>query len=159
MPETWDSQLTPEAARRLLSGATPLREAMGVPVSELLQMAAVAHELWSQGRCQEADTLYRGIVALDASVPWGHAGLGLSALEAEDFPAAEAHLRRALAAGPDDPAIQVNLAASLLHLDHLADSLKMLVEVVEKHPQHPAALRAAAILNGLGHAAAELVKP
>lgn len=159
MPETWDSQLTPEAARRLLSGATPLREAMGVPVSELLQMAAVAHELWSQGRCQEADTLYRGIVALDASVPWGHAGLGLSALEAEDFPAAEAHLRRALAAGPDDPAIQVNLAACLLHLDHLADSLKMLVEVVEKHPQHPAALRAAAILNGLGHAAAELVKP
>ena len=158
MPETWDSKLTPEAARRLLSGASPLREAMGVPVSELLRMAAVAHELWSQGRHQEADTLYRGIVALDASVPWGHAGLGLSALESDDLPAAEAHLRQALAAGPDDPAVQVNLATCLLRLDHLADSLKMLAEVVEKHPQHPAALRAAAILNGLGHAVADLLK-
>ena len=158
MPETWDSKLTPEAARRLLSGATPLREAMGVPLSELLRMAAVAHELWSQGRRREADTLYRGIVSLDASVPWGHAGLGLSALEAEDFPAAEAHLRRALAAGPDDPAIQVNLADCLLRLNQLSGSLTILSAVVEKYPQHPASIRAAAILTGLGHAAAELTK-
>lgn len=152
MSAGWETQLTPEAARKLLSGDTPLREAMGVPLSELMFMASRAYDLWRQGRRQDAETLYRGIVALDAGVSWGHAGLGLAAMEQGELEAAESHLRRAVAADPADPSIQVNLAECLIRRDQLVDALAILKPVVEnpEHASHPGAVRAAAILTGIG---------
>lgn len=155
----WETQLSPEAARKLLSGATPLREAMGVPLSELMFMATRGYELWRQGRREDAVILYRGIVALDAGVPWGHAGLGLAAMEEGDLVAAEAHLRRAVAADASDPSIQVNLAECLIRRDQLLDALEILKSVVEnpEHASHLGAVRAAAILAGIGQGISALL--
>ncbi len=159
MSAGWETQLTPEAARKLLSGATPLREAMGVPLSELMYMASRAYDLWRQGRREDALTLYRGIVALDAGVSWGHAGLGLAAMEHGELEAAEGHLQRAAAADPSDPSIQVNLAECLIRRDRLVDALEILKAVVEnpEHATHPGAVRAAAILTGIGHGLSALL--
>jgi len=159
MSTGWETQLTPEAARKLLSGDTPLREAMGVPLSELMLMASQAYDLWRQGRREDAETLYRGIVALDAGVPWGHAGLGLAAMEQGELEAAESHLRRAVAADSTDPSIQVNLAECLIRRDQLVGALEILEAVVEnpEHASHPGAVRAAAILTGIGHGLSALL--
>lgn len=159
MSAGWETQLSPEAARRLLSGDTPLREAMGVPLSELMFMASRAFDLWRQGRREDAVTLYRGIVALDAGVSWGHAGLGLAAMEEGDLAAAEAHLRRAVAADSTDPSIQVNLAECLIRRDQLLDALEILKAIVEnpEYASHPGAIRAAAILAGIGQGLSALL--
>jgi|LNFM01.1.fsa_nt_gb Flp pilus assembly protein TadD len=159
MSASWETQLTPEAARKLLSGDTPLREAMGVPLSELMFMASRAYDLWRQGRRDDAETLYRGIVALDAGVPWGHAGLGLAAMEEGKLEAAEGHLRKAVAADPTDPSIQVNLAECLIRRDQLLAALEILKAVVEnpEHASHPGSVRAAVILTGIGHGLSALL--
>lgn len=151
MSESWESQLTPEAAERLLSGASPLRELMGVPLAELMDMATQAHHLWRQGRRGDAIVIYKGIIALDANAPWGHAGLGLSELESGNYAAAEAHLRKAVAADANDPSISVNLAECLIRLDRLADAIAIMKALLDDPAKasHPGTIRAAAILQGI----------
>jgi Flp pilus assembly protein TadD len=152
MTTAWETELTPEAARKLLSGATPLRELMGVPMEELMAMTHRAHHLWRQGRREDAVKLYKGLVALDEGVSWGHAGLGLAAMEAGEYGEAEGHLLKARAADGADPSIQVNLAECWLHLDRLTEALGLLSEMVSKEEDrsHPGTVRAAAILMGIG---------
>ena len=151
MSDSIESQLTPEAAERLLSGTSPLRELMGVPVAEIMDMATQAHHLWRQGRRHDAELIYKGIIALDAGLPWGHAGLGLVAMEAGNYASAEAHLRTAIAADANDPSISVNLAECLIRLDRIADAIAIMKALLEDPAKssHPGTIRAAAILQGI----------
>jgi tetratricopeptide (TPR) repeat protein len=152
-------QVTAEAARNVLAGKTTLRSLLNVPPEELANMAVFAHGLWRQGRRREARQIFEALVAADASLYFGHAGLGLVAMQEEDFLTAHRHLARATQLEPDDPAVAVNLGEVLLRLERLADALPVLERAAAADPtlRNPGAARAAAILRGIGQGVASLL--
>jgi len=153
-------QITADAARKVLSGETSLSTLLGVSRDELSTMAAFAYELWRQGRRQEARAMFSALAAADPQLYYGHAGLGLVAMQEEDFPAAHGHLARAHALEPADAAVAVNLAEVLLRLDRFTEALPMLQRAATLDPtlKHAGAARAAAILIGLGQGLAQLTQ-
>lgn len=153
-------QLTPQVARQVLKGEVPLRTLLGVSPQRLLQMAAEGHELWKQGRRQDARQMFQALVAVDDSLYYGHAGLGLAAMQEEDFTAAHKHLSRALELEPADASVAVNLGEVLLRLGQLPEAVAMMETAVKLDPtaKHPGAKRAAAILAGIGEGISEMTK-
>lgn len=151
-------QVTADAARKVLSGEMSLSSLLAIPRQELTDMAAFAYELWRQGRRQEARKMFDALVATDPALYYGHAGLGLVAMQEENFAEAETHLTRAAALEPGDPAVQANLGEVLLRRERLQEALPVLQRAVAGDPtlRHPGAARAAAILIGIGQGISEL---
>ena len=151
-------QITADAARKVLSGELALSTLLNVSRDELATMAAFAYELWRQGRRQEARKMFDALIAADAQLYFGHAGMGLVAMQEEDFAAAQVHLARAAELEPADPSVAVNLGEVLLRLERLPEALPVLQRAAALDPtlKNPGAARAAAILIGIGQGIASL---
>jgi Flp pilus assembly protein TadD len=149
--------LTPELVSGLLSGETQLRALFGLSRPQLAAMAAQGHQLWQQGRRQEALRIFRALIALDERLYYGHAGLGLAAMSMEDFAQAEQHLRTAATLEPNDSSVAANLGEALLRLDRLEDAIVELQRAAKLDPtgRNPGAARARAILQGIASGVAE----
>jgi len=152
--------LTPELVRGLLSGETQLRALFGLSRPQLAAMAAQGHQVWQQGRREEALRVFRALIALDESLYYGHAGLGLAAMCTEDFAAAEQHLRTAAMLEPNDTAVASNLGEVLLQRGRLEEAIKELQRAAQLDPtgRNPGAARARAILQGIASGVAETSK-
>jgi Flp pilus assembly protein TadD len=148
--------LTPELVRGLLSGETQLRALFGLSRPQLAAMAAEGHQLWQQGRRQEALRIFRALIALDDRLYYGHAGLGLAAMCDENFAEAEQHLKTAAALEPNDASVASNLGEVLLRLDRLEDAIRELNRAasLDATGRNPGAARARAILQGIAHGVA-----
>ena len=153
--------LTPELVRGLLSGETQLRALFGLSRPQLAAMAAQGHQLWQQGRRQEALRIFRALIALDERLYYGHAGLGLAAMCDEEFTVAEQHLRTAATLEPNDASVASNLGEVLLRLDRLEDAIRELqrAATLDATGRNAGAARARAILQGIAHGVAENSKP
>ena len=149
--------LTPELVRGLLSGETQLRALFGLSRPQLAAMAAQGHQMWQQGRRQEALRIFRALISLDERLYYGHAGLGLAAMCDENFAEAEQHLRTAAALEPNDSSVASNLGEVLLRLDRLEDAIIELRRAVslDSAGRNPGAARARAILQGIANGVAE----
>jgi predicted Zn-dependent protease len=158
MPQSPGEKLTPDAARRVLSGELPLSALLGVSTEQIAGMASLGHQFWKQGRRREAQKMFRALVALDEKSYYGHAGLGLVAMEEEDLAAAEEHLRTALALQPHDAAVAVNLGEVLLRQGKLEAAILALDAAAQLDATGTGGTRARAILTGIGRGAAEVRK-
>ncbi len=149
--------VSPEIARQVLNGEKPLSALLGVSEADVLQMANFGHDLWRQGRYEDAAKIFQGIVALDANIYYGHAGLGLASMKMERYEAAEKHLTTAHSLAPHDSSVAVNLGETLLHLGKLPEAITMMQRAMEAGGgSDSGAARARAILVGVGHGIAEL---
>jgi Flp pilus assembly protein TadD len=153
-------EITSAIAMEILSGQRPLRSLLGVDDRQVREMAAFGHELWRQGRRRDAESVFRGLVAIDEASYFGHAGLGLVAMSDDRLEVAEEFLRKAVELEPSDPAVVVNLGEVLLRQGKLDDAVRTLDQAARLDPSgaHPGAGRARAILLGIGLAAQELSK-
>lgn len=153
-------QVTADAARQVLSGEMALSKLLNVSRAELAGMAAFAHELWRQGRRPEARQMFEALIAADGQLYYGHAGMGLVAMQEEDFVAAQHHLARAAELEPGDPAVAVNLGEALVRLERIQEALPVLQHALALDPtlRNPGAARAAAILLGIGQGLTGLAK-
>jgi len=87
---------------------------------QLLAIATIASDLFSQSRFDDAAVLYRGLVALGDNA-YGDAGLGAIALAADppDLETAFTHLSRAAALNGRDATLHANLGEVLLRQGQL----------------------------------------
>jgi Flp pilus assembly protein TadD len=160
MVQSSNLNVTPEVARQVLSGDAPLSALFGVSKGQLAEMALFGHQLWRQGRRHEATKVFRGLIALDETAYYGHAGMGLVAMSQEDFGTAEQYLAKAVALEPSDAAVAVNLGEALLRLGKVEPALAAFQSAASLDPSghNPGASRARAILVGLGRGVSEIQK-
>ncbi|MCX6627850.1 MAG: tetratricopeptide repeat protein [Candidatus Solibacter sp.] len=158
MPQGLKQKLTPEAARQVLAGEMPLSVLFGVSKGQLAEMASLGHQLWKQGRRQEAQKIFRGLIALDEKTYYGHAGMGLVAMSQEDLATAEQYLNKAFELEPSDASVAVNLGEVLLRQGKLEPAISALESAskLDLSGSNPGAARARAILTGIGGGAAEM---
>jgi len=156
-----EDRLTAELARNLCAGTTPLSEFFRVSSSQVAAMALFGHDLLRQGRNQDAEKVFLGLIALDENIYYGHAGIGFLALSQGDLEAAERHLEKAVALAPSDPAVAVNLGEVLIRRGKIEPAMSVLARAVESDPSgnSAGATRARAILEALSLGAASMQDP
>src|SRR6476660_4043826 len=104
-----------DAAKRIIAGEE-MGEVLGVSDTQLKAIAALGYNKYEQGRLEDAETMFRGVAALDTKSYFGYAGLGTIALAKRppDLETAFTNLSKAAELKPDDATIQANLGEVLL---------------------------------------------
>jgi tetratricopeptide (TPR) repeat protein len=153
--------LTSEMARDLVSGAAPLNQMFNVSPEQIAEIALFGHDLWRQGRREEARKVFLGLIALDEGIYYGHAGMGLLAMAEGDFASAEKYLEKAAALEPSDVAVGANLGEVLLRQGKIEAAVTALQHAAEldKSGKHAGAIRARAILVALEQGSVSEPKP
>lgn len=98
--------------------------------ADLLMTASLADQA---GEFEAAEKAYRRILAQDPKSAPASAGLAHLLIARKQYPDAEALLRKALEATPDDPALTAQLAAVLAAQDN-AEALPLLQKLHDSHP-------------------------
>jgi tetratricopeptide (TPR) repeat protein len=151
--EMAQEQLTPADAAKRIAGGEPAAEVLGVSDTQIQALAALGYNAYQQGKLDDAETLFRGVVALQDSSYLGHAGLGAIALAKRppDLDTAFTHLSRAAELNPNDASVQANLGEVLLRQGKVEEAKKHLEAAFKLDPGHndPGANRARAIVGGL----------
>lgn len=141
-----------EAAKRIEAGEQPAA-VLGVSQIQIQGLAALAYNLYQQGRLDSAEKLFRGISALDNESYFGYAGLGAVALAKKppDLATAYTNLAKAADLRPTDASVQANLGEVLLRQGKFAEAKAHLEKAFQLDPGHndPGANRARAIVTGL----------
>jgi len=141
-----------EAAERIVAGEQPAR-VLGVSENQIQALAVLGYNLYQQGKLGEAETMFRGIAALDNKSYFGFAGLGAVALAKRppDLDTAYSNLSRAVELKPTDATVQANLGEVLLRQGKVEDAKPYLEKAFQLDPGHkdPGANRARAIVGGL----------
>ena len=149
MPKTIDPQ--PGTLQKVIEGTESLNAFFGFDQKTLDALAALAFNLYQQGKTRDAETLFRGLVALDSRQYYGWAGLGALALAEEKSEEAVNYLRRAIELKPNDPTINANLGEALLRQAKFDEAAKLFDRALELDPSgaDSGANRARAILTGM----------
>lgn len=148
------TQQTPltEVAKRFVAGEE-MGAALGVSDVQLQAVAALGYNKYQQGRLDDAETMFRGVAALDTKSYIGYAGLGAIALAKRppDLEAALSNLSKAAELKPDDATIQANLGEVLLRQGKVEQAKSHLEKAFQLDPAHKDAgvNRARAIVKGL----------
>lgn len=139
---------------RILRGETGLNEYIGLDQLELSAAAALAANLYEQGRNAEARAIFEGLVALDPGLYLGYAGLGAIDLIEERLESALPNLTRAVELNPRDPSVQSNLGECLLRTGTFADASRCFESALRLDPRQAdsGANRARAIIAALKQA-------
>ncbi len=149
---------TQDAAERILAGEQ-LADVFGLTEGHIQAIAALAFNLQQQGKLNQAEILFRGLIAANDKVFYGYAGLGALALAKQpaDLPTAYENLSRAAELNPSDPTVQANLGEVLLRqgkVDEATNRFKTAFELDSRHTD-PGVNRARAIVAGLTAIATE----
>ncbi len=141
-----------EVAKRFTAGEE-MGSVLGLSEAQLQAIAALAYNKYQQGRLEDAETIFRGVAALDTKSYFGYAGLGTIALAKRppDLEAALSNLSKAAELKPDDATIQANLGEVLLRQGKVDQAKSHLEKAFQLDPNHKDAgvNRARAIVKGL----------
>jgi tetratricopeptide (TPR) repeat protein len=141
-----------EAAKRIRAGEQP-GAALGMSPAQVQAFAALGFTVYQQGRLQDAEVMFRGVVALDNKNYLGYAGLGAIAMATNppDLDTAYANLSKAVELNPNDATVQANMGEVLLKQGKLEEAKGHLEKAFQLDPGHndPGANRARAIIVGL----------
>jgi tetratricopeptide (TPR) repeat protein len=135
----------------MAAGEISLRQVLGVEKQEIECIAAFGFQMYQQGRTEEAQKIFDGLIALDNNIYYGYAGRGAMALVDEKLDDAVRWLTRAAELNPSDPAIQANLGEALLRQGNFREAASVLQVALKLDPdkKNPSANRARAILLGM----------
>lgn len=143
---------TTEATKRIMAGEE-MGAVLGVSETQLTAIAALGYNKYQQGRLEDAETMFRGVAALDSKSYFGYAGLGAIALAKRppDLETALSNLSKAAELKPDDATIQANLGEVLLRQGKVEQAKPHLEKAFQLDPGHKDAgvNRARAIVKGL----------
>jgi len=141
-----------DAARRIAAGEQPAA-VFGLSQSQLQAFAALGYNQYQQGNVDSAETLFRGVTALDNKSYFGYAGLGAIALAKKppDLDTAYTNLSKAVELNPNDATVRANLGEVLLRQGKIEEAKKHLEKAFQLDPGHndSGANRARAIVGGL----------
>jgi Flp pilus assembly protein TadD len=122
-------------------------------------IAVVGLNFFTQGHMQEAEVVFRGLIALDPDVFYGYAGLGalMLAQEPPNLSEARRNLEKAAALRPDNPAVHANLGEVLLRQSDFQGAAVEFDRALELDPElvDGGANRARALILGLQEYVAE----
>ncbi len=107
-------------------------------------MRGAADAALQRDQLEEAREGYRQLVEMAPAEAAGYAGLGLTALKAADYEAAERNLLAARERTPDDPELALALAVLRIETGDSAGAMSLVDEALERDPAHLAALWARA---------------
>jgi Flp pilus assembly protein TadD len=148
-----------EAAKRIKAGEKPAT-VLGVSDTQIQALAALGYNQYQEGKLDDAQTLFRGITALDPTSYFGYAGLGAIALAKRppDLDSAHENLTKAAEIKPTDATVQANLGEVLLRMGKVDEAKGHLEKAFQLDPGHndPGANRARAIVGGLDMIVKEL---
>src|SRR5512147_2286508 len=137
-----------EAARKIRAGEQPAA-ALGLSDTQVKAIAALGYTVFQQGRFDDAEVLFRGVVALDSNSYVGYAGLGAIAMATNppDLNAAYTNMSKAAQLNPNDATVQANLGEVLLKQGKLDEAKTHLEKAFQLDPgrNDPGANRARAI--------------
>jgi tetratricopeptide (TPR) repeat protein len=141
----------PGTLQKVIDGTESLNVFFGFDQNTLDALAALAFNLYGQGKVRDAETLFRGLVALDSKQYYGWAGLGAVALAEEKADEAVPYLKKAIELNPNDPTIHANLGEALLRQANFQEAAKLFDKALDLDPKgvDPGANRARAILTGM----------
>ena len=151
-----------QAAKEVLEGKAPLNAVVGLSETQIKAFAALGFTLYQQGKMHEAENIFRGLIALDDHIYYGHSGLGAIALAQEppDLETAHRSLSKAASLNPSDPTTLANLGETLLRQGKFEEAAKTLEKSFKLDPngKDPGANRARAIVGGIQMIAREVEK-
>jgi len=152
--------LAPSAAAKRIVAGEQLSEVLGVTDNQIQAIAAVGYNLYQQGKLNDAETVFRGLISTNKNSAYGYAGLGAVALAKRpaDLAAAQENISKAAELAPNDPTIQSNLGEVLLRQGKFDEAGKQFERALKLDPESkdPGANRARAILTGLTAVATEV---
>lgn len=129
---------------------------------QLQGTAALAFNMYQQGRLQEAAAIFGGLTVVNPQSYFGFAGLGAIALAKNppDLDNALTNLSKAAELNPNDTSVQANLGETLIRMGKISDAKSHLEKAFQLDPGHndPGANRARAIVGGLNIIAQQLVQ-
>lgn len=136
---------------KVARGEAGLNDIFGLPKDQLDAIAALGFRLYEQGKTRDAETIFRGLTAVDPKNHYGYAGLGAIALRDEKLDQAVAYLTHATELNPKDPTVFSNLGEALLRQAKFDQAAAAFEKALKLDPQErdPGANRARAILQGM----------
>jgi tetratricopeptide (TPR) repeat protein len=137
----------PAAEAHFAAAVEHLRTAAAAEPKNIQVQAKLAAALRGRGLLDEAEAMYRGILAVDPRHSASHDGLGWIAHERGDEAAAFEHLRAATQITPSDLAAQINLAKLLAATDRVGEAKMIYARITDQAP------KSARIRVGLGRLA------
>lgn len=143
--------LPSDTLQRVIDGTAPLNTFIGLGPEQVQAIAAIGYTSYEQGKIEEAEEIFQGLIALDSSKYFGYAGLGAIELSRGNVEAAQGHLSDALARHPDEPTVLSNLGEVLLRQGKAEEAAAAFQKALALDPdgRDPGANRARAILQGM----------
>ena len=120
---------------RILRGELSWSAYFGLGHDVLTAMAAYGHNLYSQGRLDDAVKIFEGLKAIDRNSYYGYAGMGAVHLQRGEFAQAEAELRQAIELDPGQACLRANLFEALLRQSKLDDAVAAYEAARDLDPQ------------------------
>ena len=118
-------------------GGPPMPEAS---LAEILATRGTADAALQQDRLEDARSDYQRLVEMAPAEAAGYAGLGLTALKAADYEAAEENLLEARERAPDDPELTLALATLRTETGDFGEARALLDETLAADPGHARSL-------------------
>jgi tetratricopeptide (TPR) repeat protein len=129
----------------------PVTALFGLSKAELDAIEVLGFELYQQGRNQEAEAIFDGLIALNGPMYQGYAGKGALALAEQRLEEALEWLSQAAERNTDDPAVHANLGETLLRLGRFPKAAAEFEKALALDPaeKNASANRARAIVAGM----------
>lgn len=120
---------------RIFRGELSWNAYFGLGFDVLEAMAAYGHNLYSQGRIDDAERIFEGLKTIDRNSYFGYAGMGAIWLQRGDFARAETELRQAIELDPGQACLRANLFEALLRQSKLDEAVAAYQAARELDPQ------------------------
>lgn len=152
----WEKILyTPERVQKWIKGELSMRDLHAVTGPEMLEMAIVGFSQYEQGRYDEAQTIFTGLMELDQNESYYRTALGAVFLAKEDLDAAERCFNHAIKLNPKEIASFVNRGEVYLRQGKVMEAAVDFKAAVDLDPtgkdplSHRARVLAAAALEAI----------
>ena len=137
---------------KFIEGKITQAELQGISKKSLEKIAKIGFDALQQGKFDDADVVFRGLVALDPYEPYFLSALGALALRRDNLEEAEAWYSRSIEAAQAKrqkaPIARANRGEVRLMQERLEDAIDDLATAIEEDPQfqQPTTERARALL-------------
>jgi len=108
-----------ELARRVVEEGKAIREALGIGGEYVETMEYYAHQLYQNGKLEEAGVLLEGVLALDEARYYPYLLVGDIAMQEERWEEAAKCLQAAAEFGPDSSLVEGKLGEALLRVGRI----------------------------------------